>query len=129
MDVIKVMLVDDSPVMLSVIEGIFNTEINFDIELLSFLDPSLAKEQFLHILPDFVITDIDMPNVTGYDLIEYIKSVATTPILAMSGSSFDDNYTSTILHCSKLYGADHNILKSELPEKLSSLVTHIISSM
>jgi len=123
------MLVDDSPVILSVIEGIFNTEVKLDIELFPFLDPSLAKEQFLSLLPDFVITDIDMPNVTGYDLIEYIKSVGNTPILAMSGSSFDDNCTNTILHCSKLYGADHKILKSELPEKFSTLVTDIISSL
>jgi len=129
MDVIKVMLVDDSPVILSIIEGILKTEVKFDIELLSFLDPRLAKEQFMDILPDFVITDIDMPNVTGYDLIEYIKSVANTPILAMSGSSFDNNCTNTILHCSKLAGADHKILKSELPEKFSSLVTAIILSL
>jgi len=129
MDVIKVMLVDDSPVMLSVIEGILEAEVKIDIELLPFLDPSLAKKQFLTILPDFVITDIDMPNVTGFDLIEYIKSVANTPILAMSGSSFNDNCTNTILHCSKLSGADHKILKSELPEKFSSLVTDIISSL
>jgi len=129
MDVIKIMLVDDSPVILSIIEGILKTEIKIDIELLSFLDPSLAKSQFLNILPDVVITDIDMPNINGYDLIEYIKSVTNTPILAMSGSSFDDNCTNTILHCSKLSGADHKILKSELPEKFSTLVTDIILSL
>jgi CheY-like chemotaxis protein len=127
--VIKIMLVDDSPVMLSIIEGILKSEVKLDIELLSFLDPSLAKAQFLSLLPDFVITDIDMPDVTGYDLIEYIKSVANTPILAMSGSSFDGNCTNTILHCSKLYGADHKILKSEVPEKFSTLVTQILSSL
>lgn len=125
---IKVMLVDDSPVILSIIEDMLNTKIAFDIELFPFLDSVKAKEQFLTILPDFVITDIDMPSISGYDLIEYIKSVASTPILAMSGSSFDDNCTNTILHCSELYGADHKILKSDLSEKFPALVANIIST-
>ena len=122
------MLVDDSPVILSIIEDMLNTKIAFDIELFPFLDSVKAKEQFLTILPDFVITDIDMPSISGYDLIEYIKSVASTPILAMSGSSFDDNCTNTILHCSELYGADHKILKSDLSEKFPALVANIIST-
>ena len=123
------MLVDDSPIILSVIKDIINTTIKYDIELLPFLDSALAKEQFLSISPDFVITDIDMPKVNGYELIEYIKSVANTPIIAMSGSQFEDNSTNTILHCSKLYGADHKILKSELSEKFSALVTDVIESI
>lgn len=126
---IKVMLVDDSPVILNIIEEIIKTSIEFDIELTPFLDSELAKKQFLNILPDFVITDIDMPKVNGYELIEYIKSVANTPIIAMSGSSFEDNSTDTILHCSKLYGADHKILKSELSGKFSTLVVDIIESL
>ena len=123
------MLVDDSPVMLSLIEELIKTEVKVDIELVSFVDPSLAKAQFISIAPDFVITDIDMPNVTGYDLIEYIKSVANIPILAMSGSSFEGNCTDTILHCSELYGADHKILKSDVPEKFAALVIKIINSI
>ncbi len=123
------MLVDDSPVILSIIEDILNTEIEFDVELFPFLDSAKAKQFFLTIAPDFVITDIDMPNVNGYDLIEYIKSVASTPILAMSGSSFEDNCTDTILHCSELFGADHKILKSDLSEKFSVLVAEIINTL
>ncbi|NQZ25492.1 MAG: response regulator [Colwellia sp.] len=126
---IKIMLVDDSPAMLRLIEGLIKTEVELDIEVLSFQDASLAKAQFLSISPDVVITDIDMPNVTGYDLIEYIKSVANTPILAMSGSSFENNSTDTILHCSELYGADHQILKSDLAENFSSLVMEIITAI
>ena len=123
------MLVDDSPAMLSIIEGLIKTEVILDIEVLPFQDASLAKAQFLSISPDVVITDIDMPNVTGYDLIEYIKSVANTPILAMSGSSFENNSTDTILHCSELYGADHQIHKSDLAEKFSDLITEIITAI
>ena len=123
------MLVDDSPVILSILEEIINTEVKFDIELHPFLNSTLAKKQFLQLLPDFVITDIDMPEVNGFDLIEYIKSVKDTPIIAMSGSSFEGNCTQTILHCSELSGADHNINKSDLPERISPLITKVISSI
>ncbi len=118
------MLVDDSSVMLSVIEEIINTEVIFDIELLPFLDPTLAKGQFLNILPDFVITDIEMPHFDGLQFIEYIKSVSPTPILAMSGSSFTD----MILHCAKLAGAEYIIFKDEVAENISQLISEIIAT-
>ena len=124
---IKEMLVDDSSVMLSIIEEIINTEVIFDIELLPFLEPTLAKEQFLNILPDFVITDIEMPHFDGLQFIEFIKSVSTTPILAMSGSSIKNNSTDMILHCAKLSGAEYIISKDEVAENISQLISEIIT--
>jgi len=125
---IKIMLVDDSSVMLSVIEEIINTEVIFDIELLPFLDPTLAKGQFLNILPDFVITDIEMPHFDGLQFIEYIKSVSPTPILAMSGSSLKNNSTDMILYCAKLSGAEYTIFKDEVAENISKLISEIITT-
>lgn len=125
---IKLMLVDDSATILTLIEKIINTDVNFDTQITSFLDSSLAKEQFLEINPDFVITDIEMPHVDGFQLIEYIKSIKNTPILAMSSSSIKSESTSTLLYCTKLLGADYVILKNEIPNKLSSLLTEAIIS-
>ena len=120
------MLVDDSKIILSLIKEIINTDVIYDTEVITFSDAGLAKEQFLQINPDFVITDIEMPVFDGFQLIEYIKSVSTTTILAMSGSEFKNNNTETILFCARAIGADYGILKGDISEQLSLLVTEII---
>jgi YesN/AraC family two-component response regulator len=125
---IKIMLIDDSPVIISLIEKIIGADVIFDTQILSFLDAKLAKEQFLKINPDFVITDIEMPIFDGFQLIEYIRSVGNTPILAMSSSTFKNNNTDTLLYCAKSLGSDYTILKNEIPENISQLTTNIITT-
>lgn|GEM_PF-1784944 len=124
---IKIMLVDDSQVLLSLIKEIINADVLFDTEVIPFSNASLAKEQFLLINPDVVITDIEMPDFDGLQLIEYIKSVSKTIILAMSGSNFKENSTETILFCAQAMGADYGILKDDISEKFSLLATDIIT--
>jgi len=121
------MLVDDSQVILSLIKEIINTDVRYETEVITFSKAALAKDKFLTINPDVVITDIEMPDFDGLQLIEYIKSVSTTIILAMSGSQFKDNSTDTILHCAQTIGADYRVMKDDIAEKLSSLVTDIIT--
>jgi len=122
------MLIDDSQVILNLVKEIINTDVIFETEVIDFIDANLAKVQFLGIKPDIVITDIEMPGLDGLQLIDYIRSVDTTTILAMSGSNLKDNCTETILYCAKTIGADYGILKDDIAEKLSSLVTEIITT-
>ncbi len=125
-DMIRIMLVDDSQALLKLIQGIISAEVKFDTEVFTFSNAVVAKEQFSKISPDFVITDIEMPNFDGYQLIEYIRSISATTILAISGSNHEDNCTNTILHCAKLHGADYSILKKDIVENFSSLITEMI---
>jgi len=113
------MLVDDSQVFLGLLKEIIKTEVTFDTKTISFSNSTLAKEQFLQLAPDIVITDIEMPYIDGLQLIEYMKSVRPTPILAMSGSTMKDNSTDTILYCAKSIGADYAMLKDDIVEKFS----------
>ncbi len=122
------MLVDDSPAMINLIEKIIETDVLIDVKILSFSDARIAKEQFLKIAPDFVITDIEMPYFNGLQFIEYIKSVSTIPILAMSGSTLKNNATDTVLYCAKSLGSDYTILKNEIVKNFSQLTTDIITT-
>ncbi len=121
------MVVDDSPMLLNIIEDIIDKDVMFDTQVIPFSDASAAKDQFLSIGPDFVITDIEMPDFDGLQLIEYIRSVSETTILSMSGSNLKENSTETILYCAKSIGADYGIIKSDIAEKISIVVSDIIS--
>ena len=68
-----------------------------------------------------------MPEINGYDLIEYMKVHLDVPIIAISGSTFNDNDTSTILYCAEKVGADYCLLKDELASKLAQLVAMIFT--
>ncbi len=125
---IKIMLVDDSPAIINLVSKIIDVDVIFETKILPFSDAMVAKEQFLKVKPDLVITDIEMPYFDGLQLIEYIKSKGNTPTLTMSGSTFNDNSTDTMLYCAKSLGSDYIILKNELHENISQLITDIIST-
>jgi len=124
----KVMLIDDSPILLDVMEAIINTEIEYNLELHKFLKPEKALDNFQEISPDLVITDIDMPNIDGFELITCIKSLTNTPVLVVSGSTVSNNSTDTLLYCAKSIGAEFILNKDLIKEKLSSVVTAILTS-
>jgi len=124
----KIMLVDDSPSIMNLVSEIIDVDVTFETRILPFSDARVAKEEFLKVKPDLVITDIEMPYFDGLQLIEYIKSVATTPILAMSASTVKNNSTETLLYCARSVGSDYTILKDEIPEKISKLTTDIITT-
>jgi len=123
---IKIMLVDDSPVFISLVSKIIDTDVTFKTIVSAFSDGWAAKEQFLKLEPDLVITDIEMRHFDGLQLIEYIKSQGNTPTLTMSGSTLENNSTDTLLYCAKAMGSDYIILKDEISENISQLITEII---
>jgi len=125
---INIMVIDDSPETLNVVKHIIETEVPFESSVTLYSDSSLAKAEFLALKPDLVITDITMPEINGYDLIEYMKVHLEVPIIAISGSTFNDNDTSTILFCAEKVGADFCLLKDEMVAKLASFVEVIFTT-
>ena len=69
---IKIMLVDDHPVVLNGLKSLLKSIDNIDIVA----EATTGKEALLIIndkMPDLVITDISMPEMTGIELTEIIK--------------------------------------------------------
>ncbi|NQZ79459.1 MAG: response regulator [Colwellia sp.] len=123
---LKIVVVDDSNVMLKIIEGIIKAEVKIETQVTSYLNASEFKDKLLELSPDLVITDIDMPNVDGYELISFVKSRSNVPIVAISGSRISDNCTDTLLYCAKGFGADYTLNKVDLNVGLSRLVSDIL---
>ena len=125
---IKIMLVDDSSLSLTLVNDLIKADVHLDTEISAFSDALVAQQQFESLDPDFVITDISMPQLDGYEFIDFVKSHKNIPVLAMSGSGIDNSLPDTLLYCAKKVGADYSILKTELGTKLPKLVTDILLS-
>lgn len=121
------MVIDDQSDMLKIIKTFILEDLSLDVEVICYTNSSIAKNEFLTINPDLVITDICMPETDGFDLITFIKSKSNTPILAITGGAGEDIDTDTILFCAKSFGADFTLYKNLLAEKLSTLVSAILT--
>ena len=124
---LNIMIIDDSHAILNIVKHIIDNEVSLESNVTLYSDAALANADFLNLKPDLVITYITMPEINGYDLIEYMKVHLEVPIIAISGSTFNDNDTSTILYCAEKVGADYCLLKDELASKLAQLVAMIFS--
>ncbi|WDE03180.1 response regulator [Thalassomonas viridans] len=129
----KVMIVDDSEIILKTVEKLLQQELNFPVSLYTFLNAVEAKERFIFIQPDLVITDIYMPEFNGFQLIDYIKELSKTPILALSSGIFDcgngrggeRGSAESALEQAKDKGADYTLSKSDMTKGLIPLVNKI----
>lgn len=84
------LIVDDSPTMRTIIKSIL-TEMDF--QCFTAQDGEKALKMAGNKVFDIIITDINMPNMNGLEMIEAfreIKSSAYTPILIVSTESNDD---------------------------------------
>jgi len=120
------MVIDDSKVILDITEEILLKKVNAQLNIRKFNCAVDAKNQFVSLQPDLVITDIEIPKTNGYELIEFIKGEYDVPILAVSGSTLDESDTGTILHVASLIGADFTLKKTDLQNKLPDLVMSIL---
>jgi len=120
------MLVDDSKVMLEVTEEILSKGVNVQLNIVKFDCAEEAKNQFASFQPHLVITDIEMPKVDGYELIRYFKKISDVPIIAISGSTIEENHTETLLHVANLIGADLTLTKNDISKKLPELVMSML---
>jgi len=119
---IKVMLVDDEPLIRMAMKSLFNWKEN-GFEIVS--EASNGETAILKIkdnIPDIIITDIKMPIKSGLELVEYVQS-NYPQIKCVILSSYDDfDYVKEAL----LQGAVDYILKSDLnSEKFADAIDRI----
>lgn len=79
----KILLVDDDPYVLDSVSS-FLRDYGFEVTALS--DPRKALQQMAHEAFEVVLTDINMPGMTGLQLLERIRRVdRETPVELMTG--------------------------------------------
>ncbi|TMO57785.1 response regulator transcription factor [Pseudoalteromonas aurantia] len=74
---IKVMVVEDQALVRGAISALLS--LDHDIEVVAeAADGAEAKQLLQSVSPDIVLTDIEMPNVTGLELLEHVSQVHET---------------------------------------------------
>ena len=79
----RILLADDSPHAQRMGERILRDEGH---EVISVSDGRVAMLRLADASPDLIIADISMPEVTGYELCEYVKSHGGAPVFLTAGA-------------------------------------------
>lgn len=79
----RILLADDSPHAQRMGERILRDEGH---EVISVSDGKVALLRFGDASPDLIIADVSMPEVTGYELCEYVKSHGGAPVFLTVGA-------------------------------------------
>jgi DNA-binding response OmpR family regulator len=118
----RVLLVDDDPLILRLLEDILKEEFAEDIRIKTVCDPEEARKCIETELVDLLITDLEMPGIGGLELLRCAKqNNAWTQVLVVTGHS--NIYT---LVDALEMGANDYLLKPVDSRELEEVVTYIL---
>lgn len=120
----KIFLIDDEPIILELFE-VFLRNAGFQ-EIFPFTDSVEAVETLRYLTPSIILTDINMPEVSGNFLIKLIRTyehLRTVPIIAITSNASREGVETTIRK-----GADAVINKPVDEKTLTEKVTQILQS-
>ena len=88
----KILAIDDQQLVLLPLE---KRLLEFGYEVKIETDASKVLELYESFNPDLVIVDINMPGVSGLEVVKYIRNTKNdeTPIMVLSGNTKDDTIT------------------------------------
>ena len=111
----KVLIIDDDPVILKILHQALS-QLGYSVETASQGAGGIKK--FQDSSYDVVITDIDMPGLNGYEVINHIRKSdrASTPVIAISGGPVELEKTNFNVFVSKPFSI------SELVKSVRSFV-------
>jgi DNA-binding response OmpR family regulator len=121
-DQTQIVIVDDDPSILGLLERVL---VGRGHAVVAFTDPRLAVGAVLADPPDLVVTDMNMPGMSGLDVIDAIRQChprPTVPILVLSANGDEDG----ILSCMDR-GADDYLVKPLRAAELTAKVGLLIS--
>ncbi|WP_343625985.1 hybrid sensor histidine kinase/response regulator [Flavobacterium lindanitolerans] len=83
----RILIVDDDAMQLSLMKEIFA---NYPVKVTTLVDAAKVKNLLEHEQFDLVLSDIQMPNIDGFELVRIIRNnnnpeVAAIPVIALSG--------------------------------------------
>jgi two-component system chemotaxis response regulator CheY len=116
-----ILIIDDSKSILSVVSYIFASKFNVVKKLNGREALDWMQEGNL---PDIIVSDLNMPELDGFELLKHLKSSGLyedIPVIILSST---DN-TIDKVKCLKM-GADDYIVKPFNPEELDARVNNII---
>lgn len=118
----KILFVEDD-------EGFFNI---FSVPLkmkgydvIHVADGSLAVEKIITELPDLVLLDIVLPGTSGLDILKELREREETQsitVIMLTNFGNDDNIQKAMEYGSNDYLMKYNIVPSELPDKIATLL-------
>ncbi|MCR9137869.1 MAG: chemotaxis response regulator protein-glutamate methylesterase [Alphaproteobacteria bacterium] len=80
---VKVLVVDDSATMRSMITSVLNADPNIDV-VGSAGDPLEARSAIKQLNPDVITLDVEMPNMNGLEFLEKIMRLRPMPVIMVS---------------------------------------------
>ena len=117
---IKILVVDDSATDLLLMKGLLSKRSGFSVSTAG--DGAVALEMMAMEVPDIVITDLQMPNLDGLQLVEKIRSnYRLVPVILVTGEGSEDIATRALQR-----GAAGYVPKSQCAELLCDTVEHVL---
>ncbi len=114
----RILIVDDEPNLLNVVEDYLKKQ---GYEVHTALSGSIALEQFHGLSPDFVILDLNLPDISGEEVCRIIRRESQVPILMLTAKTTEDD---KVLGLS--LGADDYLTKPFSPRELVGRVQAIL---
>ena len=87
----KVLIVEDNKLNMKLFRDILTSEACVVIEC---FDPMFAMDTIAREMPNLILMDIQLPRISGYDLIKWIKADANCnhiPIIAITAFAMEDD--------------------------------------
>jgi two-component system, chemotaxis family, chemotaxis protein CheY len=119
---IKILVVDDFATMRKVIRNILK-QVQFE-NVVEAEDGAVAFNILKSQKIDFVISDWNMPNMTGYDLLKAVRAdpeIGKTPFLMITAESLQENVVAAVKA-----GVSNYIVKPFTAETLNEKITKIM---
>lgn len=115
----RILIVDDSPTQLVLLRGLLQDEPH---ELLTAEDGKVAFEMITQDPPDLVVTDMQMPNMNGLELIKQLRrSMPQVPSILITARGSEELAVEALR-----VGAAAYLPKSKVHEELIGNIEHVL---
>jgi DNA-binding response OmpR family regulator len=117
----QVLVVDDSHVIRRLVEVVLE---QINIEVMTVGNGSKACEALEQYLPDLLILDVGLPDISGWDVLDFVRAhpnLRQTAVIMLTGRA-DAHDIETAAN----KGADEYLLKPFRPDELRRLVVDTI---